>query len=147
MRVRVEEEVGCLRNVMLMTECARVMNKVCQVLGFGSRTFANVSATNFSRLFRDIDDFHHTQRHPHLSITSSLDPSKCRPRPSNRSPPAPRVAVPPSRMSSPANTPSTSTRGYVQFDEVHGWLQCILSFQQGFCIGASDGRLRKEHMV
>lgn len=50
-------------------------------------------------------------------------PSRCRTKPSPTSPPpASRVpAAAPSRMSSPANTPSTCTREYVQFDEVHGW--------------------------
>lgn len=41
---------------------------------------------------------------------------KCRRKPRRR------AASPPSTRSSPASTPSTCTRGYVQFDEVHGWL-------------------------
>lgn len=46
-------------------------------------------------------------------------------------------AVVPSRMSSPANTPSTCTSTYVQFDEVHGW-----SMYECLCVGNNLGRTR-----
>ena len=62
---------------------------------------------------------------PATTDTRQIDipsiPSPCLTPPSPTSPPA-RSAAAPSRTLSPANTPSTCTRGYVQFDEVHGWL-------------------------
>jgi hypothetical protein len=63
---------------------------------------------------------------PATTDTRQIDipsiPSPCLTPPRQTSPPA-RSAAAPSRMLSPANTPSTCTRGYVQFDEVHGWLR------------------------
>jgi hypothetical protein len=64
---------------------------------------------------------------PATTDTRQIDipsiPSPCLTPPSPTSPPA-RSAAAPSRTLSPANTPFTCTRGYVQFDEVHGWLRC-----------------------
>lgn len=92
------------------------------------------------------------QREKRRPATSILDnpispsiPSPC-PKPASPTSPPParsvaRVAAP-SRMSSPANTPSTCTRGYVQFDEVHGWLRHATAHMLCARCPASDGRLR-----